>query len=265
MLYFEIVLEMCQHWPFVYAIKSIFIFIFLGTTALHELGVCIDSTSSEDDTLMAAILSVKTQECTVGVRPDGLYTMDARPKKQGHLHKDIVAEVRYPSGTIIVKQKGEGYVLHVNTCTTIELSESVSSNSPWLCSVNAGTMCNDIYMNGDIIGRKIRNTVTSPTGISVKFDSGSVLIEEDADNYITTTETTFSDKKICSSEKKSRKRAGGANDHVPTKTAKADAVTEFAEPGFTYSLQDLLHCVGLEPPAEQDPVLVPYSDSQAEL
>ena len=215
---------------------------------------------------MAAILSVKTQECIVGVRPDGLYTMDARQKKQGHLHKDIVAEVKYPSGSVIVKQRGEGYTLHVNTCTTIELGESVGSNAPWLCSIHAGTMCNDIYMNGDIIGRKIRSSVAPPAGISVKFDSGSVLIEENADNYVTTTETTFTDKKLCSIEKKSRKRAGGVNEHVPTKTTKNDAVLpEYVEPGFVYSFQDLLNSVALDPAAErEEPSLAPYTDIQGE-
>ena len=217
---------------------------------------------------MAAILSVKTQECIVGVRPDGLYTMDARQKKQGHLHKDILAEVKYPSGSVIVKQKGEGYMLHVNTCTAIEIDNSISNNSasPWLCSIHAGTMCNDIYVNGDIVGRKVRSSVTSPTGISVKFNSGSVLIEENEHNYVTTTETTFTDNKLLPGDKKSRKRTAAADGHISAKAAKVDnTIPEFTEPQFHYSLEDLLNNIASSANTEREEVtLVPYANPQSD-
>ena len=215
---------------------------------------------------MAAILSVKTQECIVGVRPDGLYTMDARQKKQGHLHKDILAEVKYPSGSVIVKQKGEGYMLHVNTSTAIDVdaSSSNSDTSPWLCSIHAGTMCNDIYVNGDIVGRKVRNSVTSPTGISVKFNCGSVLIEENEHNYVTTTETTFTDNK--SGDKKSRKRTATADGHASAKSAKTDSTnTEFAEPQFHYSLEDLLNNISASANTDREELtLAPYTNPQSD-
>ena len=188
--------------------------------------------------------------------------MDARQKKQGHLHKDILAEVKYPSGSVIVKQKGEGYMLHVNTCTAIEVDNANSSTSPWLCSIHAGTMCNDIYVNGDIVGRKVRSGVTSPTGISVKFNSGSVLIEENEHNYVTTTETTFTDNKLLPLDKKSRKRTATSDGHVSAKTAKIDStIPEFTDPAFHYSLEDLLNNIASSTNVEREEVtLAPYTN-----
>ena len=212
---------------------------------------------------MAALLSVKTQECIVGVRPDGLYTMDARSKKQGNLHKDVVAEVKCPSGSIIVKQKGDEYILHVNTCTAIKMTQSIGSESAWLCSVTAGTMCNNIYMNGDIIGNKLQHTITPSSGISVKFDSGSIRIEEDRDSYITTTETTFSDKKVLPGEKKSRKRAGSPLDSTSSKSSKPDTSTQegVVVPHVSYQeMENILH--GFDFGASVEPILVPYAESQ---
>ena len=54
-----------------------------------------------------ALLVLKTQECNIGVRDDGLYTMDTRTKKATTaIHKDVVADIKFPSGSVIIKKKG---------------------------------------------------------------------------------------------------------------------------------------------------------------
>ena len=231
-----------------------------------------------------ALVVMKTQECNIGVREDGLYTMDTRPKKAStSLHKDIVADVKFPSGCVIIKKKGSEYVLHVNTCTTIRPTPDIHANgSPWLCSISSENMSNNVY--GYIIGKRMP---IDNSGIVVKFDAGSVQVEESAGKYIVTTSTTVIEEKKGSC----RKRPAPASASVPqAKVASLEYETvpseEFIPTTTTPSTlqHETVSCTGTftTPPQitldeilgstfapyvggqQQNIMLVPYSESQTQ-